>query len=107
MIPALSVPAPGARCSYIARQPILMADEKVFGYELLFSRWGGRLFPRAGRRCRLPPDSRHHGSGRVGGALEWAAWLRELYSRSSPQGLYDAAAFAAGGGRSTRIGAAG
>ncbi len=35
-IPALSIPAPGARCSYVARQPILMADEKVFGYELLF-----------------------------------------------------------------------
>ena len=33
---ASGVPAPGGRCSFVARQPILTADEKVFGYELLF-----------------------------------------------------------------------
>jgi len=33
---ASGVPAPGARCSFVARQPILTSDEKVFGYELFF-----------------------------------------------------------------------
>jgi c-di-GMP-related signal transduction protein len=33
---ASGVPAPGERCSFVARQPILIADEKVFGYELRF-----------------------------------------------------------------------
>jgi len=36
--PAIAPTAPdaGARLNYVARQPILTADEKVFGYELLF-----------------------------------------------------------------------
>jgi EAL and modified HD-GYP domain-containing signal transduction protein len=33
---ASGVPAPGGKCSFVARQPILTAEEKVFGYELLF-----------------------------------------------------------------------
>ena len=33
---ASGVPALGGRGSFVARQPILTADEKVFGYELLF-----------------------------------------------------------------------
>jgi c-di-GMP-related signal transduction protein len=34
--PVAAGPAPRARGSFVARQPILTADEKVFGYELLF-----------------------------------------------------------------------
>jgi len=35
-LPATAVPETGGRISFVARQPILTADEKVFGYELLF-----------------------------------------------------------------------
>jgi EAL and modified HD-GYP domain-containing signal transduction protein len=35
-LPAAAAPEPGERISFVARQPILTADEKVFGYELLF-----------------------------------------------------------------------
>ncbi len=35
-LPAADVPDAGGRVSFVARQPILTADEKVFGYELLF-----------------------------------------------------------------------
>src|SRR5258708_32091189 len=33
---ASGAPAPGGRCNFVARQPILTSDEKVFGYELFF-----------------------------------------------------------------------
>ena len=33
---AAGAPAPDGRCRYVARQPVLTGDEKVFGYELLF-----------------------------------------------------------------------
>jgi c-di-GMP-related signal transduction protein len=35
-LPATAAPETGGRISFVARQPILTADEKVFGYELLF-----------------------------------------------------------------------
>ena len=35
-LPAAAAPETGGRISFVARQPILTADEKVFGYELLF-----------------------------------------------------------------------
>ena len=35
-LPATAVPETGGWISFVARQPILTADEKVFGYELLF-----------------------------------------------------------------------
>jgi len=35
-LPASNPPDSAARFNYVARQPILTADEKVFGYELLF-----------------------------------------------------------------------
>ena len=35
-LPATAAQETGGRISFVARQPILTADEKVFGYELLF-----------------------------------------------------------------------
>ena len=102
--PALSASGPGhGRYNFVARQPIFTADEKVFGYELLFRDGVEDYFraqdPDAASRKALDTSLQIG----IADPLRRTPRLRQLHPRNPDQGLHHSSAFSSHRRRSPRI----